>query len=129
MRQRIIHQVRCEQLPILIVNKIFKERPAQTLCDPAEDLAFDLRRVDSKADILHGKVIKHAHLAGSGIDCYFRHVYGIQGRACPESGTTTPIDGFIFTCKAHRGRSDIRQLDTLSRRAANDHFVSIDLQI
>ena len=72
MGQGVIHPGPGQCLAVLVVNKIFKKRPAKTLCDTTSDLPFNLRWINGKTNILHSDIIKHAHLARLRVNCYLR---------------------------------------------------------
>src|SRR5712691_2178775 len=129
VRQSIIHEGGCEQLAILVVNKPFEKCPAKSLHDATINLSLDLRRIDREAYILHGNIIEYAHLARLGIDRYFRHMHTEHRRAGLDSGTATPIHGFVLPRKRHRLSGNLGQFNTLARSTAYHYFVTFDLQV
>src|SRR5438270_382810 len=129
MGQGVIHPGPRQRLAILVVNKTFKKRPANTLGDTASDLPFDLRWIDGKANILHSNIIEHAHLARLRVNCNLRQMSRVHGRALLDGSTPTSIHWLIPAGEPHRFSSDFAQFDVSGGSAAHHNLVTLDLQV
>src|SRR6185312_16975480 len=70
------------------ITPLLEEGAAQTLRDPADDLAFDDARVDLATTLMRNGVAQHLHQSGAAVyaENHRMHAHGPRHRGYPEHG-------------------------------------------
>ena len=77
--QVVLAQGRTEELTVIVIDKLLKERAADALYHRTDDLAGDRAGVDQHAAVGDGDVAHNRHLTGGGVNVDNGHV-GAVGR-------------------------------------------------
>ena len=64
----VVGQLAGDELALVVVNSLLKQRLAHGLHDSAVNLPIDEERINHIAAIVHGDILLHADIAGIGID-------------------------------------------------------------
>src|SRR5262245_45604565 len=131
-RHAVVHEAAGEQLSgLAIVDLVFQQRLAETLHDPAVNLAANDQRIENAAEVVDDEIAVDHHLAGFRVYLQLADMraVGMTGRIGAEAATRLETDAELVGEGSHRRIGGLGDVDDGDRLVGADDAILAVLEL